>query len=296
MDNIVGITALDKSIDLVEVRDGIMLGAADLVKESVRNPSNRGTAITAATSLGLCLINRIMKTASGGKINDEDSLLHRKEDDGILSMISNNLNREGEGATSYATEQRLAQRRARGLLSPRMLIVQASEDCTLDYNAFMNCVFAANKSDVVIDGCYMPSLGDNFPPTSTFLEQATDRTGGVFSKPTVPTQIRGGLTEVFMTVFLPPLGIRKEMNLLKGTEIDFRARCFETGVSLTMGMVCNLCLSIFKDEPKGGQCLTCGAQIMVNDICEDSEEKKRSDNGLDGSIDADRSKRARYDQ
>lgn len=294
MDGIVGITSLDKSNDLVEMREGIMLGVAELVSRCVQNNSNRGTSIAAATSLGLCLINRIMKTASGGKIgNDENSLLHRKEDDGILSMISNKLNREGEGATNYATEQRLAQRRARGMLSPRILIVQASEDCTLDYNAFMNCVFAANKNDVVIDGCFMPSLGNDCPKTSTFLEQATDRTGGVFSKPMGATQIGGGLTEVFMTVFLPPLGIRKELNLPKGTKIDFRARCFETGASLDMGMVCNLCLSIFKDEPKGGHCLTCGAEIMVK-YGSDEKTQTEAENGHDQSSDG--SKKARIEQ
>ncbi len=277
IDGIVGITALDKSNDLLEMREGIMLGVAELVNRCVKDFSKRGAAIAAATSLGLCLINRIMKSSSGGKI-DENSLLHRKEDDGILSMISNKLNKEGEGATNFATEQRLAQRRARGILSPRILIVQASEDCTLDYNAFMNCVFAANKSDVVIDGCFMPSLGNDCPKTSTFLEQATDRTGGVFSKPMGATQIGGGLTEVFMTVFLPPLGIRKELNLPKGTKIDFRARCFETGESLDMGLVCNLCLSIFKEEPKGGHCLTCGAEILVKVDFDDENIEQESAN------------------
>ena len=83
----------------------------------------------------------------------------------------------------------------------------------------------------------------------------------MFSKPAGGAQIGGGLTEIFMTVFLPPLGIRKQLNLPKVSKVDFRARCFETGASLDMGMVCNLCLSIFSEEPKGGYCLTCGAKI-----------------------------------
>jgi transcription initiation factor TFIIH subunit 3 len=259
-----GVSSLDKSMDLVEMRDGIMLGVTELVNQCVENSSkegyiDRGTAIAAATSLGLCLINRVMKSATAGSsLLEENSLFRRKEDEGILGMISAKLNKEGENATKFAAEQRLAQRRARGMLSPRMLIVQASEDCTLDYNAFMNCVFAAIKNDVVIDGCFLSS--PNMPETSTFLEQATDRSGGVYSKPKGTAQIFGGLTEVLMTVFLPPLGIRNDLNLPKVTEVDFRARCFETGESLDMGYVCNLCLSIFKNEPSGEYCLTCGAK------------------------------------
>ena len=189
-----------------------------------------------------------------------------------------------QNATKFAAEQRLAQRRARGMLSPRMLIVQASEDCTLDYNAFMNCVFAAIKNDVVIDGCFLSS--PNMPETSTFLEQATDRSGGVYSKPKGTAQIFGGLTEVLMTVFLPPLGIRNDLDLPKVTEVDFRARCFETGESLDMGFVCNLCLSIFKNEPSGDYCLTCGAKntsksgqdsgLRIEGL-KDSDEKKESE-------------------
>jgi transcription initiation factor TFIIH subunit 3 len=268
LDNLMSISSLDKSADLVETREGIFLGVAELMSRSAEKHSNSGTSMAAALSMALCLVNRLFRLYSrGNDVNstgDSDrnsSLLYRKQDDGILSLISNKMNKEGEGATKYASEQRLAQRRARGMLSPRILIVQASEDCTMDYNSFMNCVFAANKNDVVIDGCFIASMAKDCPKTSTFLEQACDRTGGVFSKPAGGAQVGGGLTEIFMTVFLPPLGIRKQLNLPKVSKVDFRARCFETGASLDMGMVCNLCLSIFSEEPKGGYCLTCGAKI-----------------------------------
>ncbi len=277
----------DRSVDLVEMREGLMLGAAELVERCVRarddpSKSRRGTSIVAATSLALCIINRFMVTFGGsgrGVDSTGENLLHRKEDKGILGMISNKANKEGESAIKHATEERLAQRRARGMISPRILIVQSSEDNTLDYNAFMNCVFAANKNDIIMDGCFMPSGISTQPKTSTFLEQACDRTGGIFSKPMGSAQVGGGLTEVFMTIFLPPLGIRNELNLPKVNKVDFRARCFETGASLDMGMVCNLCLSIFKEEPKGGYCLTCGAKIVVKT----DNDKSSADANSNGS-------------
>ena len=291
-------------VDVNELRESLLLGVGELVQRCVQKsydvakshdtnhvPSeniqvddqsklkryNNGTAIAAATSLALCLINRFM-IASGITTNnsssDTDSLLHRKEDAGILSMISNGGRSGTNNNNTNSAEQRRAQRRARGMLSPRIMILQASEDNTLDYNAFMNCVFCANKNDVVIDGCFIPSGAKDQPDTSTFLEQACDQTGGVYSTPSGRSQISGGLTSVLMTLFLPTLAVRRSLNMTKVTKVDFRARCFETGVSLDIGMVCNLCLSIFKDEPKDGFCHTCGAKVMIQDTTKSSDTRE----------------------
>lgn len=252
-------------IDSIQMRDGIMFGSVELVNKCIEGRKTQHISIAKATSLALCIINRFMKSFDNGSESSAggSNLLHRKEDQGILGMISKKITKEGEGATKFATEQRLAQRRARGMLSPRILIVQASEDHTPDYNAFMNCVFAANKSDIVIDGCFIPGAAEaDKDKSSTFLEQAIDRTSGVYSRPVGMSQIGGGLTEIFITVFLPPLGIRSGLNLPKVNKVDFRARCFETGDSVEMAFVCNLCLSIFKELPKDGFCVTCGTKIL----------------------------------
>ena len=258
-------------IDPSEMRECFLLGVAELVAKSTEAQTQSSSttpeaSIAAATSLALCIINRFQISRGNGATegSEDNSLLHRKEDTGILSMIASSQSNRISSASQAdaAMEQRLAQRRARGMLSPRILILQAAEDATRDYNAFMNCVFCANKQDIVIDGCFMGGGRPGMAETSSFLEQACDRTGGIFSKPKGLSQIGGILTEVFLTVFLPPLGIRKNMNLPKVNTVDFRARCFETGESLDMGLVCNLCLSIFKREPKDGRCLTCGAIIQ----------------------------------
>lgn len=253
-------------VDSIQMRDGLMLGSVELVNKCIEGHKTQHTSIAKATSLALCVIHRFMKSYDNGSesSNGGNNLLHRKEDQGILGMISKKITKEGEGATKFATEQRLAQRRARGMVSPRILILQASDDHTPDYNAFMNCVFAANKSDIVIDGCFIPGATEaDKDKSSTFLEQAIDRTTGVYSRPVGMSQIGGGLTEILMTVFLPPLGIRSGLNLPKVNKVDFRARCFETGDSVEMAFVCNLCLSIFKQVPTDGFCLTCGTKILA---------------------------------
>ncbi len=278
-------------VDVNELRESLLLGVGEIVGRSVTKykdfakeakESNRNTdsgqrrtnnnndtaALAAATSLALCLINRFMIASgvggAGNDMNDSDSLLHRKEDAGILSMISSG-GMAGSTNNANSKEQRRAQRRARGMLSPRIMILQASKDNTMDYNAFMNCVFCANKNDVVIDACFIASGTKDQPDTSTFLEQACDQTGGVYSTPKGRSQISGGLTSVFMTLFLPTLAVRHSLNMTKVSKVDFRARCFETGVSLDIGMVCNLCLSIFKEEPRDGFCHTCGAQALISE-------------------------------
>ena len=135
----------------------------------------------------------------------------------------------------------------------------------------MNCAFAAHKSDIVIDGCFVPgSAGssstrsnnsNNEATSSPYLQQLVDRTGGIYlSVPSGAAQVGGALSEVLISVFLPPPSVRQGMNLPKLHDVDFRARCFETGESVDVAQVCNQCLSIFKERPRES-CLTCGALV-----------------------------------
>lgn len=228
-------------------------GGAD-ASDAGAGAGKNGAAVAAALSLALCCINRFMVASHGGvSAVASESLLRRGEDDGVLALL-------GGKKARRAAEEREERRRARGMLSPRVLIVQASDDRTADYNAFMNCAFAAIKGDVAIDGCFVLSGIAGHAKTSTFLEQACDRTAGVFLAPSGVAQVGGALTEVLMSVFLAPLSARKRLNLPALTKVDFRARCFETGESVDIANVCNQCLSIFKNRPKDF-CPTCGAEV-----------------------------------
>lgn len=92
------------------------------------------------------------------------------------------------------------------------------------------------------------------------------------------TQCSGGLLEILMTGFLPPVSTRLGLNLPQSKQVNFRARCFQTGESVDKAHVCNLCLSIFKDRPKG-ECPTCGANILVKGK---TSRGKKHVNGNDG--------------
>jgi len=166
------------------------------------------------------------------------------------------------GGTSGNSKQASQSNSNKGMiLSPRALIIQASPDRTSDYNALMNCAFAANKSEIIIDGCFIPSGIKDDAKSSPFLQQMVDQTNGVYlSVPSGAAQVGGALSEVLMSVFLPPPNIRGDMNLPKLNNVDFRARCFESGESIDIAQICNQCLSIFKTRPKES-CLTCGALV-----------------------------------
>jgi transcription initiation factor TFIIH subunit 3 len=151
--------------------------------------------------------------------------------------------------------------------SPRVLLLQVSEDRSRDYNAFMNCAFAAVQQNIVVDACYLPASSSSTKSsssTSPFLEQVCDLTGGIFLAPSGAAQVGGALTEVLLSVFLPPLSCRPVMHLPALNKVDFRAKCFETGAAVDQAFVCNQCLSIFQHLPKQ-TCPTCHAKIHGSD-------------------------------
>ncbi|KAL9179814.1 hypothetical protein ACHAXT_007784 [Thalassiosira profunda] len=263
-------------VDLGLLNDYVRLGVAELVNRAAERAERRaseeqsaaengngaqsatskkqGAAIAAALSLALCTINRFMVSCHAGvSALANTSLTQRKDDEGVLALMGS------AGVSSAQTQQPSS----RGRLSPRALVVQASPDRTSDYNALMNCAFSAIKSEVIIDGCFIPSGMKEDGTNSEFLKQLVDQTKGIYlAVPSGAAQVGGALTEVLMSVFLPPPGIRGEMNLPKLHNVDFRARCFETGESIDVAQICNQCLSIFKERPTGA-CLTCGAKVRL---------------------------------
>ena len=269
-------------IDMGLLNDYVRLGVAELVNRAAERAESRaatkeemqqqsstnnnsastnnsqrktGAAIASALSLALCTINRFMVASHAGVSALADaSMTQRRDDEGILALMGGNDSAGGSSKKSSQTD-------GSNLLSPRALIVQASPDRTTDYNALMNCAFAANKSEIVIDGCFIPSGIKDDDKDSPFLQQMVDQTKGVYlSVPSGAAQVGGALSEVLMSVFLPPSSTRMGMNLPRLTDVDFRARCFETGESINVAQVCNQCLSIFKERPRE-VCLTCGAKV-----------------------------------
>lgn len=242
--------------DTRRMREDLTSGVTELLSRASRaveakvNTSNRYGSIASGFSTALCLINRFLVAARAGGVSalKNDQYLTRSEDDGVIALIGNKKPKKSANKQASAW-------------SPRILLIQASDDRSRDYNAFMNCAFAAIKQNIVVDACFLSSGGKT--SSSAFLEQACDLTGGVFLAPSGAAQVGGALTEVFFCAFLAPLHCRPCLNLPALNKVDFRARCFESAELVDKAFVCNQCLSIFQSKPKEF-CPTCQAKLAVD--------------------------------
>lgn len=269
-------------VDARALNESVRLGVAELVERASAKAAQRaevvetqstateaagaaagppnGAAIASALTVALCAINRFMVAAGVGV----SALAPSDRPGGMTGAASSAGTSDGDGGVmaliTGGSKTKSKVKGQRGAPSPRILVVQATDDRAGDYNAFMNCTFAAHKGNVVIDGCFIPSGISGRAKNSAYLEQASDRTGGVFLAPSGAAQVGGALTEVLVSVFLSPVAVRKRMNLPSLSEVDFRPRCFETGETVDTAFVCNQCLSIFKNCPRDS-CPTCGADV-----------------------------------
>ena len=249
-------------LDSRKIQSDLVGGVAELVSRAASKQSLNGNAsgqplplsaslaaMASAFSISLCLINRfLVATNSGISALRQDSWSGGNgNDEGVITALS------GSGGGGAKSNKGRA-------WSPRILLIQASDDRPSDYNAFMNCAFASVKQNVVVDGCFIPAPGGT--QSSPYLEQTCDLTGGLWLAPKGAAQSNKALTEVLLGVFLPPRSSRSRLNLPDINKVDFRARSFDTGDILDMAFVCNQCLSIFKQKPEG-QCPTCGAEIRL---------------------------------
>jgi transcription initiation factor TFIIH subunit 3 len=261
--------------DLGRMPADVLRGVPELLQKAAakatknEDPANRLAGMAGATSRALCYTNRFLVSSATGAgisaLHSTVSAAHQQADGTssnsvpILALSGKTTGGANSSSNSSNQQQRHHSGGPKGSLSPRMLLIQASDDRSRDYNAMMNCAFAASKQQIVVDGCYLGMKSDQ---SSSFLEQACDLTGGIFLAPKGATQVGGALTEVLISGFLPPLFARSRLNVPAIRKVDYHARCFASHETIDMAYVCNQCLSIYKKAPTG-TCPTCGATILV---------------------------------
>lgn len=175
----------------------------------------------------------------------------------ILSNLLKNDLKQPKNHISSALSLSLAFTNKIQLLNPqykaRILCINLSPDEHLQYIQIMNSIFACQKMKINIDVCQLSS-------NSTFLQQASDSTNGVYLK----ISKQSGLVQYFTTA----LGIDPSLRsiLLKPNvgDIDFRASCFLTGKVVDVGYVCSVCLCILSLIPGDEKCPACESQFDSN--------------------------------
>eukprot|EP00980_Cylindrotheca_fusiformis_P007864 scaffold1669_cov129-Cylindrotheca_fusiformis.AAC.75 len=155
--------------DLIQGVSALVARAAKRIADPNHTRAASQAAMASAFSLALCLINRYLVATNAGV-----SALHtghawnrgNADDEGVIAAI-------GGGG------KRKSSRKSRAW-SPRVLMIQASDDKPGDYNAVMNCAFASVKHQIIVDGCFLRCDDEN--KSSALLEQTCDLTGGLFMK------------------------------------------------------------------------------------------------------------------
>jgi hypothetical protein len=156
--------------DLIDGVSELVAKAAKQVGDPLQPLSSSLASMASAFSLSLCLINRFLVATNTGV-----SALHMHTNH---SWDRGNTDDEGVIAAIGGGGKKKLNKKAKAW-SPRVLMIQASDDRAGDYNAIMNCAFASVKHHIVVDGCFLRSDGKN-NASSPFLEQTCDLTGGLF--------------------------------------------------------------------------------------------------------------------
>ncbi|XP_020613660.1 general transcription factor IIH subunit 3-like isoform X4 [Orbicella faveolata] len=154
-------------------------------------------------------------------------------------------------------------------LKSRILVLKAAPDVSTQYMPIMNCIFAAQKSNTVIDACVLDEH-------SGFLQQAADITGGVYLK--VPQTF--ALLQYLLWVFLPEPSVREQLILPSSVHIDYRAACFCHRRLVDIGFVCSVCLSIYCQFIP--LCLTCQTRFKLPALPIVRPKKKKKENTAPG--------------
>ncbi|CAM9686923.1 unnamed protein product [Chrysoparadoxa australica] len=128
----------------------------------------------------------------------------------------------------------------------QVLVLQAEPDQAPHYNGIMNCIFAAQKAQIIVDCCVLRG-------SSMFLQQAAYLTGGIYTQYQEPH-----LLQHLLMNFLPSGSVRNYLKLPRQAEVDFQASCFCHRNIVDIAWVCSVCLSVFCEFSP--VCSTCGAR------------------------------------
>lgn len=189
-----------------EIEDIVMDSLRDLIaRTEPTHLSSHTTLLAGALSMALAYISRATQLLS--------------EQTGISDTVQNS----DSGASSKQTSR---------TLQSRVLVISVSSDSADQYIPIMNSIFAAQRKRILIDVLKLHA-------SSTFLQQASDATSGIYLAPEAPS----ALLQYLMVAFLPDQTSRQHLISPTQSSVDFRAACFCHKNVVDVGFVCSICLS-----------------------------------------------------
>jgi len=226
----------------------LMARIAECVKENIEDlleytDSTSNTRMSAALSLALCVINRARVAASSAAR-------------AAAALVEESTVQNGTaGAATKSTAPTL-----RNSVNARILSLVVSDDVSSQYVPIMNCIFSAQRMEVLVDACVLRASDQE---TSKFFQQAAYTTGGVYLNATQFQEKTPHLLLPYLIgIFLVDPAQRKILKMPRQDEVDFRATCFLTKKTINLGWTCSVCLSTFSAH--NIICPTCGTKFKLS--------------------------------
>ncbi|CAI4054886.1 hypothetical protein SUVZ_16G3340 [Saccharomyces uvarum] len=128
----------------------------------------------------------------------------------------------------------------------------SSKDEIFQYIPIMNCIFSATKMKCPID---VVKIGGS--KESTFLQQTTDATNGVY----LHVNSTQGLIQYLATAMFIDPSLRPIIVKPNHGSVDFRTSCYLTGRVVAIGFICSVCLCVLSIIPPGNKCPACDSEF-----------------------------------
>lgn len=120
------------------------------------------------------------------------------------------------------------------------------------YIPIMNCIFTATKIKCPIDVVKIGGVKE-----STFLQQTTDATNGVY----LHVESTKGLIQYLSTAMFIDPSLRQIIVKPNQGSVDFRTSCYLTGKVVAVGFICSVCLCVLSIIPPGNKCPACDSEF-----------------------------------
>lgn len=142
-------------------------------------------------------------------------------------------------------------------LKSRMMVLTCgsgndNKDEIFQYIPIMNCIFSATKIKCPID---VVKIGGK--RESTFLQQTTDATNGVY----LHVESTNGLIQYLTTAMFIDPSMRQIIVKPNQGSVDFRTSCYLTGRVVAVGFICSVCLCVLSIIPPGNKCPACDSEF-----------------------------------
>ncbi|QEU61876.1 Tfb4 [Kluyveromyces lactis] len=178
--------------------------------------------------------------------------LFKEELEGQESKVSMKSSLSGAMSSALTYVNRILKENENTSLRSRLLVITCGtsqgKDEIFQYIPIMNCIFSATKMKCSID---VVKIGGSIE--STFLQQATDATSGVY----LHVENTRGLIQYLSTAMFIDPSLRNVIIKPNQGSVDFRTSCFLTGKVVAVGFVCSVCLCVLSVIPPGQKCPAC---------------------------------------